>query len=209
MQLGLISTSTLDVVIETSLVTPVETKQVRKVDLNWKCFSVHTRTERYDIVSFQFLVQFSVPPNFWTCFGTDRLIFPYPCEHNPSPYHFLERTEVERYDFVSVWTGTQEALAGETKRLYVSTIRYARVFCRKPPLCALGLWPNDKTFVWQKYYGQNLYTQERDFCLFCFTDVEICTLNILKQVRIRSRTKKFCFTDVETNKCFTKHCFIV
>ena len=37
--------------------------------------SVHTRTERYDIVSFQFLVHFSVPPNFWTCFGTDRLIF--------------------------------------------------------------------------------------------------------------------------------------
>ena len=32
-------------------------------------------TVRYDIVSFQFLVHFSVPPNFWTCFGTDRLIF--------------------------------------------------------------------------------------------------------------------------------------
>ena len=75
MQLGPISTSTLDVVIETSLVSPVETKQVRKVDLNWTCFSVHTRTERYDIVSFQFLVHFSVPPNFWTCFGTDCLIF--------------------------------------------------------------------------------------------------------------------------------------
>ena len=31
MQLGLISTWTLDVVIETSLVSPVETKQVRKI----------------------------------------------------------------------------------------------------------------------------------------------------------------------------------
>ena len=51
-----------------------------EVDLNWACFSVHTRTERYDIVSFQFLVHFSVPPNFWTCFGTYRLIFfPYQC----------------------------------------------------------------------------------------------------------------------------------
>ena len=71
-------------VTETSLVSPVETKQVRKVDLNWICFSVHTRTERYDIVSFQFLVHFSVLPNFWTCFRTDCLIFfPYPCERNP------------------------------------------------------------------------------------------------------------------------------
>ena len=30
--------------------------------------------------------------------------FPYPCERNPSPYYFLERTEVERYDIVPVWT---------------------------------------------------------------------------------------------------------
>ena len=58
--------------VETSLVPPVETKQVQKVDLNWTCISVHTRTERYDIISFQFLVHFS---NYWTCFGTDRLIF--------------------------------------------------------------------------------------------------------------------------------------
>ena len=53
-QLGLISTSTLDVVIEISLVSPVETKQVRKVDLNWICFSVQTTTERYDIVRLLF-----------------------------------------------------------------------------------------------------------------------------------------------------------
>ena len=54
-QLGLISTSTLDVVIETSLVSPVETKQVRKVDLYWTCFSVqgsvHTKTESYRFCS--------------------------------------------------------------------------------------------------------------------------------------------------------------
>ena len=61
-------------VIETSLVSPVDTKQVRKA-VRYRIASVHTRTERYDIVSFQFLVHFSVPPNFWTCFGTDRLIF--------------------------------------------------------------------------------------------------------------------------------------
>ena len=67
-QLGLISTWTLDMVIQTNLVSPVKTKQVWKVDLNWTCFSVRTRT-------FPFLVHFSVPPNFWTCFGTDPLIF--------------------------------------------------------------------------------------------------------------------------------------
>ena len=99
--LGLISTSTSNVVIETSLVSPVDTKQVRKA-VRYRTASVHTRKERYDIVSFQFLVHFSVPPNFWTCFGTDRLIFfPYLCERNPSPYHFLERTEVNRaLDFI-------------------------------------------------------------------------------------------------------------
>ena len=89
MRSGLISTLTLDVVIETSLVSPIETKQVQKVDLNWTCFSVHTatewsnivpasvhtRTERYNIISFQFLVHFSILPNFWACFGTDCLIF--------------------------------------------------------------------------------------------------------------------------------------
>ena len=88
-QLGLISTSTLDLIIETSFESPVETKQVQKVDLNWTCFfyshenrtvryctaSVHARTGRYDIVSFQILVHFSVPLNFWTCFGTDHLTF--------------------------------------------------------------------------------------------------------------------------------------
>ena len=74
MQSGLISTSTSDVVIETSLVSPVDTKQVWKA-VGYCTTSVHTRTERYDIVSFQFLVHFSVPPNFWACFGTDRLIF--------------------------------------------------------------------------------------------------------------------------------------
>ena len=37
---------------------------IRKLDLNWTCFSVHTRTERYDIIPFQFLVHFSVPPNY-------------------------------------------------------------------------------------------------------------------------------------------------
>ena len=61
-------------VIETSLVSPVDTKQVRKA-VRYRTASVHTRMERYDIASFQFLVHFSVPPNFWTCFGTGRLIF--------------------------------------------------------------------------------------------------------------------------------------
>ena len=78
LQLVLISTWTLDLVKETNFVSPVETKQVRQVDLNWTCFSVHTKTERHDIVSFQFLVRFSVPPNFWTCFGADHLIFSIP-----------------------------------------------------------------------------------------------------------------------------------
>ena len=49
-----------------------ENKMVR-----YRTASVHTRTERYDIVSFQFLVHFwfSELPNFWTCFGADGLIF--------------------------------------------------------------------------------------------------------------------------------------
>ena len=74
MQLGLIKASTSDVIIETSLVSPVDTKQARKA-VRYRTASVHTRTEWYDIVSFQFLAHFSVPPNFWTCFGTDCLIF--------------------------------------------------------------------------------------------------------------------------------------
>ena len=73
MQFGLISTSTSDVVIETSLVSPVDTKQVRKA-VQYCAASLHTRTERYDIVSFQFL-------QFW-------FIFPY----HPVSGPVLERT---------------------------------------------------------------------------------------------------------------------
>ena len=79
----------------------VGNNQIRKVDLNWTCFSVHTRTERYDTVPFQFLICFSLPPNFWTCFGNVRLIFPYPCERNPSPYHFLELNGAEQNGTIS------------------------------------------------------------------------------------------------------------
>ena len=74
MQLGLISTSTSEVVRETSLVSPVDTKQVWKV-VRYGTASVCTRTEWYDIVSFQFLGHFPIPPSFWACFGTDHLIF--------------------------------------------------------------------------------------------------------------------------------------
>ena len=49
-RLGLISTSTLDVVIETSLVSPAETKQVRKVDLNWTCRFLFTREQNGTIL---------------------------------------------------------------------------------------------------------------------------------------------------------------
>ena len=100
-QLGLISIFTSNVVIETSLVSPVDTKKVRKA-VRYRTASVQTRAERYDIVSFQFLVHFSVQPNF---LERTAWLFPYPCERNPSPYHFLERTKVERYDIVPVWTG--------------------------------------------------------------------------------------------------------
>ena len=58
-QLGLISTSTSDVVIETSSVSPVDTKQVRKV-VRYHTASVHRRRERYDIVSHR--------SNFWFTF---------------------------------------------------------------------------------------------------------------------------------------------
>ena len=68
--LGLISTSTSEVV---SLVSPIDSKQVRKA-VRYSTASVRTRTEWYDIVSFQFLGHFSVSPSFWTCFGMDRLI---------------------------------------------------------------------------------------------------------------------------------------
>ena len=100
-------------VIETNLVSLVETKQVRKVDLNWTCFSVHTRTERYDIVLFQFLVHFSVPSNFWTCFGTLRLIF-FHTRVNATPL----RTTFwpERNDTVPVWTGPK--VKGFSSNLY-------------------------------------------------------------------------------------------
>ena len=73
-QLGLISTSTSEVVIESSLVSPVDTKQVQKA-VRYRTASVHTRTGWYDIVSFQFLDHFSMSTSFWTCFGMDCLIF--------------------------------------------------------------------------------------------------------------------------------------
>ena len=185
MQFGLISTSTSDVVIETSLVSPVDTKQVQKA-VRYCTASVHTRTERYDIVSFRFLVHFSVPPNFWTCFGTDRLIFsvpvwtqplsvplfgtdrngtlryrirvnranvsnsgsffrsaqfldlfwngpldffPYPCERNPSPSHFLERTEMERYDIVSVWAGPMFLMILASTKILLHTYKLMQLVC--------------------------------------------------------------------------------
>ena len=100
-QLGLIATA--------SLVPSVEVRQVKKVDL----FFVHIRTERYDIVpllltrnrtvryiTFQFLLHFSVQPNFWTCGGTVRLIFfPYPCDRNPLSLPLLG---TEQYDIVNL-----------------------------------------------------------------------------------------------------------
>ena len=96
LQLGLIATA--------SLVPSVEVRQVKKVDL----FFVHIRTERYDIVpllltrnrtvryiTFQFLLHFSVQPNFWTCGGTVRLIFFRTLVIGTrSPYHFLERNSM-------------------------------------------------------------------------------------------------------------------
>ena len=81
---------------------PHENRTVR-----YRTASVHTRTDRHDIVSFQFLDLFwNGPLDF----------FPYPCERNPYPYHFLERTEVELYDIVPVWTGPKTPLCiGERK----------------------------------------------------------------------------------------------
>ena len=73
-QLDVISTSTSEVVIETSLVSPIDTKQVWKA-VRYYTASVRKRTEWYDIVSFQFLGHFSASPSFWTCFETDCLIF--------------------------------------------------------------------------------------------------------------------------------------
>ena len=70
-QLGLISTSASEVV---SLVSPVDTKQVQKA-VRYRTASVRTKTEWYDIVSFQFLGHFSVSPSFWTCCEMDHLIF--------------------------------------------------------------------------------------------------------------------------------------
>ena len=92
-QSGLIATAIL--------VSSTEVKQVKKVDL----FFVHIRTERYDTVpllltrnrtvryiTFHFLLHSSVPPNFWTCGGTVRLIFFRTLvKGTRSPYHFLER----------------------------------------------------------------------------------------------------------------------
>ena len=71
-QLGLISTSTLGVVIGASLVSPIETKQVRKVNLSWTCFPVHMRTEWYNIVLLLFTREgngtISYHSNFWFTF---------------------------------------------------------------------------------------------------------------------------------------------
>ena len=104
-QLGLISTSTSNLVIETNLVSPIDTKQVRKV-VRYRTASVHTRAN--GTISYR--------SNFWFTFPYRAIsgpvlertawFFPYPCERNPSPYHFLERTEAERYDNVPVWTGS-------------------------------------------------------------------------------------------------------
>ena len=117
----LISTSALDLVIETNWChrrNRTSPESEPKLDLFF-CLhenrknrivryrtSVHTRTERYNIVSFHFLVHVSVPPNFWTCFGTDRLIS-FRTRVNATPlcrrlYHFLEQNEIEQYDTTPV-----------------------------------------------------------------------------------------------------------
>ena len=96
-QLDLISTWTLHMVIEISLVPPVETKQVRKVDLNWTCFLFQENGT----------VPYRIVPISGSLFGTDQFLdlfwnglldfFPYPCERNPSPYHFVGRNGTVRY----------------------------------------------------------------------------------------------------------------
>ena len=43
---------------------PVETQQVRKVDLNWTCLFVHMGMEWYVCEPLRFLVHFSVPSEF-------------------------------------------------------------------------------------------------------------------------------------------------
>ena len=58
-QLGLISTSTLDVVIEASLVSPVETKQARKWTLTGPVF-LFTR-ERNGTISYRSNFRFTFP----------------------------------------------------------------------------------------------------------------------------------------------------
>ena len=106
--LDLISTSISNVFIETSLVSPVHTKQVRKAvrylftrerngTISYRFCSHENGTERYDMVSFQFLVHFSVPPNFWTCFGTDRLISFHTRVNATPPLFGTDRSGTVRY----------------------------------------------------------------------------------------------------------------
>ena len=92
-QLGMIATA--------SLGSSVEVKQVKKVDLffphqngtvRYRTTSVH-KEQNGTIYNISISASLSsVPPNFWTCGGTVRLIFFRTLVNGTrSPYHFLER----------------------------------------------------------------------------------------------------------------------
>ena len=110
-------------VIETSSVSPVETKldlffcSHENRILRYRTASVHTRTEFYDIVPLLFTqerngtVRYRIVPISASLFRTaqfldlfwNRLLDFFRTRVNPTPLRTtLERTEVERYDIVPV-----------------------------------------------------------------------------------------------------------
>ena len=104
LQLGLISTWTSDLVKETSLVSPVETKQVRQMDLNWTCFfcSHENGMVRYPIVPISGSLFRTA--QFLDLFWSGPLDF-FRTRANTIPLRAL--FGLKRYDIVFVRTGPQ------------------------------------------------------------------------------------------------------
>ena len=104
-QLDLISTSTSEVVIRNQLRVTCRYQTGSDSSTISYRFCSHENWMVCDILSFQVLGHFSVSASSGPVLEWTPWFFPYACERNPSLYHFLERTKMEWYHIVPVWTG--------------------------------------------------------------------------------------------------------
>ena len=90
---------------------PVETQQVRKVDLNRTCFFLVTGEWNVTFVNrLDFWFTFKYHPNFGHILDHFAEFFPNPCMNATFPAGFLERIRADQYAIaiMVLWTGPNE-----------------------------------------------------------------------------------------------------